>query len=322
MSQLKKKMKKWASESTFGYVVYSCAHSVYFWLRSAQSDRKYAEQMYRKSMGKELNLDDPKHLNEKLWWLKLNNRDPMLTLCSDKYRVREYVRDCGYEDILIPQLGVYDNAKEIDFSVFTEETLLKCNHGSGSNFFISPKAELDEKQIRMKLNFALKQKYYRLSREWNYKNIEPKIIADKVIRDKNGRLPLDYRFFCFDGEPKLLMMDVGVINDEGVHQHVYPRNLYDMDFQRLPIRWGRDSYDGPVEKPENFERMVEIARKLSEPFALARVDLYNLDGKIYFGEITFYHAGGCQSIEPEEWDLQIASWIDLNSPKIVRKTGK
>lgn len=322
MSQLKKKMKKWASESTFGYVVYSYAHSLYFWLRSAQSDRKYAEQMYRKSMGKELDLVNPMRYDEKVWWLKLYNRDPMLTLCSDKYRVREYVRDCGYEDILIPQLGVYDNAKEIDFSKFTEETLLKCNHGSGSNFFISPKAELDEKQIRMKLNFALKQKYYRLSREWNYKNIEPKIVAEKVMRDRNGKLPLDYKFMCFDGEPKLLFLDLALLHDDGSYDNSYPRNIYDMDFQLMPIWETRENAPYPVEKPENFERMVEIARKLSEPFAHCRVDLYNLDGKIYFGEITFYHGGGCNEIRPEEWDYRIASWIDLNSPKIVRKTGK
>ena len=137
-----------------------------------------------------------------------------------------------------------------------------------------------------------------------------------MIRDKNGRLPLDYKFMCFDGEPKLLFLDLGVINPDQTYNHNYPRNIYDMEFNLLPVLETRPNAEYKVDKPDNFEKMVEVARALSEPFPFCRVDLYNVEGQVYFGEITFYHGGGCNSIQPEEWDLKIASWIDLNSPKI------
>lgn len=320
--KIKNRMKKWALQSDFGYEVFQRVRNTFVRIKSLQSDERYARWMYRTYTGKELHLEDPKRFDEKLWWLKLNNRDPLLTLCSDKYRVREYIKECGLEDILIPQIAVYDNAKEIDFSAFREETILKCNHGSGENFFITPGTKIHEKSIRKKLNYALKQKYYLISREWNYKNIEPKIVADKVLRDRNGKLPFDYRFLCFDGEPKLLLVDDQVLCDDGSYNSGYPRNVYDIDFRLLPVKITREVSERTMEKPQNYDRMVEIARTLSKPFPHCRVDLYNLDGNIYFGEITFYHAGCCNRIEPEEWDYKMGSWIDLNSPKIVRKTGK
>jgi hypothetical protein len=125
---------------------------------------------------------------------------------------------------------------------------------------------------------------------------------------------------CFDGEPKLLFLDIGLINEDKSYNHHYPRNIYDMDFNLLPVKESRENAPDPVEKPRNFERMVEIARTLSQPFPFCRVDLYNLDGDIYFGEITFYHGGGCNNIQPEEWDLKMGSWIDIHSPKIVKET--
>ncbi len=284
-------------------------------------DRMYAKWFYKTYTHKKLNLDNPRLFNEKLWWLKINNRNPLLTKCSDKHLAREYVAECDYPDILIPQQGVYKKASEIDFAKFKVPVILKPNNGSGGHVFYDPDnaAAFDEKAARKKLDKGIKSNYYLISREWNYKNIPPLIVAETIIRDKKGNLPEDFRFFCFDGVPKLLMMDFGVYNDKGQHQFKFPRNIYDMDFQLMPIRWGRNNYDGEVQKPENFEYMKEIAAKLSRPFPMCRVDLYNLDGKVYFGEMTFYHGGCCQAITPEEWDLKIASWIDLNSPKIVRK---
>ena len=188
--------------------------------------------------------------------------------------------------------------------------------------FYDPKNPLPEREIKYhlkELRFILHQNASVLSREWNYKNIPPKLIVEKVIRNQKGELPLDYKFMCFDGEPKLLFLDLGVINPDRTDNHKYPRNIYDMDFNLLPVLETSPNADYPVDKPENFEFMVEIARKLSQPFPFCRVDLYNVDGKVYFGEITFYHGGGCNDIRPEEWDLRMGSWIDLTSPKIVRK---
>lgn len=299
------------------FTKYTTAQTVHALL----GDKGYAKWFYRTYTGDELDLDNPIHLNEKLWALKLTNRDPQMTLCSDKYAVRQYVAEQGFPEILIPELDVLPSVKELDFKKYPEEVIAKCNHNSGGHIFYDPKAPLSDKELDRKkrsMNYIMHKNASVLSLEWNYKNIKPLIVVDRVIRNKDGSLPLDYRFFCFDGEPKLLMMDIGVLDEKGRHRHVYPRNLYDMDFKLLPIRWGRDRYDGFVEKPKYLEKMIEISRKLSQPFPFCRVDLYNIDGRIFFGEITFYHGGASQKIEPEEWDLRLASWIDLDSPKIIR----
>ncbi len=285
-------------------------------------EERYAKWFYHLYTGKQLNLSNPQFFDEKVWWLKLNNRDDMLTLCSDKFLVRGYVKECGLEDILIPLLDVYENVDDIKLDKYNEEIVIKCNHNSGGHLFYDPKFPPSKKNLvfsKRTLRFILKHNAYVLSREWNYKNIKRKVLVEKVIRDKNGQLPTDYKFMCFDGEPKLLFLDLGVINPDSSYNHFYPRNIYDMDFNLLPVKETRPNASYEVKKPENFEKMVEIARKLSQPFPFCRVDLYNVDGKIYFGETTFYHGGGCNDIQPEEWDFKIGSWIDLNNPKIKTK---
>lgn len=323
LREIKDALGKWRDSSETGANAFSIIRSVSLGFLRFIPDRPYAELFYKVYTGKKLDLKNPKRFNEKLWWLKLNNRDPLLTKCSDKHLAREYVTECGFEDILIPQVDVFDSVEEIDFTKYHEPVVLKCNKDSGGLVFFDPNdASFDEAVARRHLTRALKGKYYLISREWNYKNIPPKVVVEKVIRDKNGNLPSDYRFFCFDGEPKFMMMDFGVMSDDGHHKFEFPRNIYDLDFELMPIRFGRDNYKGDVKKPENYERMISIARKLSEPFPMCRVDLYNLDGKIYFGEMTFYHGGCCQEITPEEWDYKMGSWIDLKSLKIVLKSHR
>ena len=319
LAKIKDALGRWRDSSEFGEKVFKTIRIIALKFLCLIPDRPYAKLFYHIYTGKTLHLDKPVLFNEKLWWLKLYNRDPLLTKCSDKHLAREYVTECGFPDILIPQLDVFISADEIDFEKYDIPVVIKCNNDSGGLFFYDPKDKnhLNFKKIRKKLNTTLKTDYSLVSREWNYKNIPPRIVVEKVIRDKAGNLPSDFRFFCFDGVPKFMMMDFGVMTNEGHHKFEFPRNLYDMDFNLLPVRFGRDNYNGDVQRPENFERMKEIATKLSQPFPMVRVDLYNLDGKIYFGEMTFYHGGCCQQITPEEWDLKIGSWIDLNSPKIV-----
>lgn len=303
--------------------IYRFLRSAFIKVTSIVPDKTYAKLFYRLYTKQKLNLNNPTLTNEKMWWLKLNNRNPLMTICSDKHLARGYVEECGYSEILIPQIGAVDNVNDIDFSKFNIPVILKNNNSSGDYIFYNPEdKDFNEKSAKRQLKKGLKQKYYLVSREWNYKHIPPKVVIEEVIKTPNGEPLRDFRFFCFDGEPKLLMMDVGVLNDDGVYQANYPRNIYDMDFNLLSIKWGRDPYKGHVDKPKNFEKMIEISRKLSQPFPMCRVDLYNVEGKIYFGEITFYHGGCCQKIAPEEWDRKIASWIDLNNPKIVLKTKK
>lgn len=267
-----------------------------------------------------INLKNPKTFDEKLWWLKLNNRDPLLTICSDKLNVREYVRKCGYPEILVNQYGVFNDPDQIPFDNYAQEVIIKSTSGSGKNvFFQKGRDDANIPSIKKMFKKALNQNPYYLSREWNYKNIESKIIVEEVLRDSKGKCPLDYKFMCFDGEPKLLFLDVGLINDDNSYNHHYPRNIYDMEFNLLPVWETRPNADYTISKPLNFDRMVEIARKLSAPFPHCRVDLYNVEGNIYFGEITFYHGGGFNDIQPIEWSYKMGSWIDLNSKKVIRK---
>lgn len=317
--KIKVALRNWSDRSNLGSMVFQFARKTVAKFLLILPDEKYAQWFHKLYTGKGLDLDNPKYFDEKIWWLKLNNRDPLLTKCSDKHSVRDYVRENGYEEILIPQVGLYNNAKEIPFEDFNEEVILKCTSGSGENFIFSPTSTTDKKLIIKRMNYTLKQNPYWYSREWNYKNIDQKITVEKIIRDTNGKLPLDYKFMCFNGEPKLLFLDIGLIDENNIYNHNYPRNIYDMDFNLMPFKETRNNYLGEIKKPENWDKMIEIARKLSQPFPFCRVDLYNLDGKIYFGEITFYHGGGCNDIQPEKWDLEIASWINIDSDKIVKK---
>lgn len=310
--KIKTVLRNWSDRSNFGSLVFQFARKSVATFMLIFPDEVYAQWFHKLYTGKGLDLKNPKTFDEKIWYLKLNNRDPLLTKCSDKYLVRDYVKDNGYEDILVEQLGVYNNANEIPFSEIKDEVIIKCTSGSGENFFFNPIDNIDTKLLTKRLNYALKQNPYIFSREWNYKNIIPRIVVEKVIRDKKGNLPVDYKFMCFNGEPKYLFLDIGLIDDNNIYNHNYPRNIYDMDFKLMPFKETRENYLGEVKKPENWEKMKEIAAVLSKPFPFVRVDLYNLDGKIYFGETTFYHGGGCNEIRPIEWDYKLGSYIDIN----------
>lgn len=309
--------KSGTAELIYYYIKYSTAKFIGMIL----NEENYAKWFYHLYTGKRLNLNDPKYFDEKLWWLKLNNKDPNLTKCSDKVVVRDYVKDCGLADILVPLYDVFVDVNKLDFTKYNEEIIVKCSHNSGGHIFYDPSKPTDKENLKLakkRLSFVLRKNASVLSREWNYKDIPPRIIVEKVIRDQKGKLPLDYKFMCFDGEPRLLFLDLGVIKPDKTYNHGYPRNIYDMDFKLLPVYESRPNAPYSVEKPNNFDRMVEIARKLSQPFPHCRVDLYNIDGKVYFGEITFYHGGGCNKITPEEWDFKMGEWINIHSDKIVR----
>lgn len=314
---VKDKLSEFVDKNEFGDALYYrakyCLGSV---LGKLWGDERYAKWFYHLYTGRELNLDNPQRYDEKVWWLKLHNKDSLLTKCSDKNAVRDYVIENGYGDTLMPQLGLFDSVSQLDFSIFDCEVVAKCNHTSGGHIFYDPAKPLSAKELKYakrRMNFLMHHNQYVLSREWNYKDIVPKIVVEKVVRDKAGKLPLDYKFMCFAGEPKLLFLDLGVMNQDDSYNHGYPRNIYDMDFNLLPVYETRPNADYAVEKPDNFEYMVEIARNLSKPFPHCRVDLYNVDGKVYFGEITFYHGGGCNNIKPEEWDYRMGSWIDIGN---------
>lgn len=283
-------------------------------LNMLMPDEVFARKMYKRYTGNILNLNNPQTFNEKLWWMKLYYHDPLQTRCTDKILVRDYVKECGYKDILTNLYGVYKTAGEVNFDSFTEETFLKCNHSSGTNIIYIPSKGINRKKFISDFKFDLRQNHYYQSREWNYKNIEPCIIAEQVLRDKEGNLPVDYKFMCFAGIPKLLFIEGNVCDENGKRNTTGSRfvNVYDMDFRLTPITSGtKQDKEVLLSKPKNFELMKKIASRLSEPFPHCRIDLFNIDGNIYFGEITFYHGGGCINIQPEEWALKMGEWIVL-----------
>ena len=284
------------------------------------NDKTFAKIKYKENTGKKLDLINPKTFNEKVWWLKLNNRDPLLTTCSDKVLVREYVKSVGLSNILNPIFGVYDTAEEIIFKDLPDQAYIKTNNGSGTNILWDSKRIFDFKKFNKTFSKALKNNYYYESREWNYKNIEPKIIVDQVIESESEVGLVDYRFLCFDGKVKLIYVDIATASEDGSHSPYAKRNVYDPEFNVLDVKVTRENFsEGLVQKPKNLDTMIKYAETLSKPFPFCRVDFYNESNKIIFGEITFYPGGGTQILEPSEWEEKLGSWINLKSTKIQTK---
>lgn len=284
------------------------------------SDEKFAKLKYKENTGLKLDLKEPTSYNEKLWWLKLNNRDPLMTICSDKAMVRNYVEERGLEKILTNCYGTYEDAEKIIFEKLPSKVFLKCTHGSGTNIIYDKSKPFNKREFVRKFNKSLKSNYYYQAREWNYKNIKPQIIIEEYLELNSNEGLVDYRFLCFDGKVKLIYADIETTASDGSHSPYAKRNVYTRNFEFIDVKVGREQFNSQLlEKPENLEEMIKYAEILSSPFIHCRVDFYNLEGKIYFGEITFYPGGATQKISPPHWDTKIADWIDLESEKIVRK---
>lgn len=249
--------------------------------------------------GRFLNKNDIKYFGEKIQYLKLYGNLEQYTNYADKYKVREYVAKKIGEEYLIPLIGVYNKPEEIDYCILPNEFVLKTNHGCGYNIIVKDKEKLNINKTNKELKKWLKEDFSKIKKEYQYKNIERKIICEEFISDKNNQL-LDYKFFCFDGEPKI----VSVKTKEW--EIFYDNKWNKLELSILPK--GKQVIE-KVDKPENFEKMVEIATKLSNDFQFVRVDLYNVDGRIYFGELTFTHASGNHSFRPLEKDIEIAKMI-------------
>jgi TupA-like ATPgrasp len=318
--KFKKKIRSISNSNKSIKKIYLMLNQIKVTALAKLSDEKFAKIKYKENTGKSLNLDNPITFNEKLWWLKINNRDPLLTICSDKVKVRDYVKECGLEHLLIKNYGVYNKAEDIEFDKLPDKVFLKCNHVSGINMIYDRNNEFNMKAFIDKFNSALTKNYYLQSREWNYKDIKPKIVAEEIIVDSKNNSLIDYRFLCFDGVVKMVFVDIETAAHDGSHNPYAKRNVYDRNFNYLDIKVSREKFsDELIDKPDNFEKMVEYAEILSNPFPFCRVDLYNIDGDIFFGEITFYPGGATQLVEPEEWERKMGSWINLTSKNIKRR---
>lgn len=275
-------------------------------------DKFMIKLQYRIATGRKLNLKKAVRFTEKLQWYKLYYRDPLMTQCSDKYSVREYVKSKGYGDILVPLYGVYECPEEIDFDKLPNKFVLKTTNGSHTNIFCEDKSKLDIESTRKTLNKWLNTWNGKVGREWSYYNIKPRIICEKYLdKDENNDL-IDYKFFCFNGEPFCLYVIVERYLEDGMKLGIYDTNFKKLPYRRSDIRGL--TYD--VVKPKNFEKMVEIARNLSKDFPHVRVDLYNVDGEIFFGELTFYDGSGYKGYVPDEFDFILGEKFKLPEPKL------
>jgi hypothetical protein len=257
-----------------------------------------------------LDLNNPQTLNEKIQWLKLYGYKPVHTTITDKYLARDYVAEKIGANYLVPLIGVYDHFDEINFDALPDEYIIKTNHGSGQNIIIRGLGDINKESVKNKCNLWLNENHYNATKEPQYKDIIPKILIENLLTDERGVLPLDYKIHCINGKAEFVQVDIDRFNN-------HKRNFYSTDWTLLPFTWcPSDSgwINGrPIDRPVNFSDMIRVAEMLAIEFPYLRVDLYNIDGKIFFGELTLHHGSGWEKFEPAEYDQIYGSKVLLNN---------
>ena len=278
------------------------------------SDRQYVINRHKKLRGRVPDVDAPKTLNEKILWLKLNDRTPLHTRCADKSAVRGYVAEKIGEDYLIPIYFETEHAEDIIPQNLPDlPVIIKTNHDSGGAYIVRDKEQVEWNELRAVLKRRISRNYYYHGREWQYKHITPKILVEHLLVDETGSIPFDYKLHVFNGKVRMIQVDMG----RGTDRHY--RNWYSRDWNREPYKWsspkGPGKFTDPsaedIPKPESLDEMIELSERLAEPFDYVRVDWYDHLGKVYFGEITFHHDGGNQPILPAEYDLKLGNELQL-----------
>ena len=273
------------------------------------NDKDYLKIKYRIFYGKKLNLEHPSTFNEKLQWLKLYDRNPKYTRLVDKADVKTYVASIIGEDKIIPTLGVWESEEEIDFSSLPKQFVLKCTHDSSSVVICKDKNSFNIQEAKKRLKRSLSKDFYSAGREWSYKGLIPRIIAEKYMSDSGDESLSelrDYKFFCFNGVVKCLKVDFDRFVDHRANYYDTEGNLLHFEEMMCPSDPNRD-----IVLPINLHEMITIAEKLAKNIPFVRVDLYNVGGRIYFGEMTFYPASGFGFFNPDEWDLKLGQWLEL-----------
>ena len=271
-------------------------------------DKKYLQFVFKEKMGKELNLDNPTTFNEKLQWLKVYDRNPKYTKLVDKFEVQDYIKKTIGDKYLIPNCGVYNSFDEIDFEKLPEKFVLKTTHDSGTVLICKDKKNFDYKYAKKFLTKRLKRKYFYLWREWPYKNVKPRIIVETFMEDKTTGVLNDYKFYCFNGEVKMMF----VVVDRGNATKI---NFYDLEFNKLDLQQVYPNFTKKIKKPKQFSEMIELAEKLSKDIPHVRVDFYIINDQVYFGEMTFFDSAGLDKFTPEKYDEILGSYIDLKQIK-------
>ena len=268
--------------------------------------KPYLKMVYKIKTGKKLNLKNPIGFNEKLNWLKVNDIHPEYTDLVDKIKVRQYVQNKIGEDICFPLLGQWEKYEDVNFEILPEQFVMKCNHDSGSVKIINNKSKIDHKELAKFFKSRLKINSYTIGREYPYKNIKPMIMAEKYMVPKGSSDINDYKFFCFNGKPEVMFIATDRSTDVKF-------DFFDMNFNHLDIENIHPQAGKTIEKPKLFEEMKEIASKLSQGMKFVRIDLYEIEGKVYFGEFTFFHGGGFWLFKPDEWERKLGDWIELDN---------
>lgn len=273
-------------------------------------DRLYIQLLFFRHLHKRINLEQPKAFNEKLQWLKLYDRNPEYTKMVDKYAVKQYVSEKIGSEFIIPTLGVWDNPEDINFSDLPDRFVLKWNHDSGSIVICTDKSILDRREAVSRLKSRQKFSGFWYAREWPYKDVVPKVIAEKYIEDSSGYLN-DYKLMCFNGKVRCSFVCTDRFSGDGLKVTFYDRSWNQMPFSRhYPVS------DMPVPRPKNYDALVHLAEKLSEGIPFVRVDFYEVNDRVYFGEMTFYPGSGLEEFDPEKWDYVLGSWLELPVNKL------
>ena len=275
------------------------------------SDERLIRKKFKKAFGRELNLENPQTFNEKIQWLKLYDHRPEYPLMVDKYEVKKIVSDKIGSDYVIPLIGVYNNFDEIDFDKLPDKFVLKCTHNSGGLTICRDKSKLDIPAVRESMSRALLQNYYWNEREWAYKDITPRIIAEEYVQDgERINLPV-YKILTFNGEPKVIQ---AIQDDKTDYETI---DYFDTDWNKLPFRQNFPNSKTPYSKPEKLDLMLELTAKLSADIPLVRIDWYTVGDKIRFSEFTFYSDAGFAPFDPPEWDYTLGSWVELPKEKHI-----
>ena len=303
--------KKFVQNTLVGNIV----GAIYHWVNTRLVPEKtYIKRRYKKKFGERLNLKDPTTLNEKILWLKLNDRTPLHTQCADKFAVRDYIKKKIGDKYLVPlYYDTYEATNIIPENLPEPPYIIKTNHDSGGGIFVYNESLINWKEVQKSLKKRLKQNYYPALKEWQYKNIKPRIIVEKLLLTSANKIPFDYKLHCFNGKVLTIQVDM----ERGTDNHF--RNWYNTDWKREPFKWSSvkengkktDPSDYDVEKPSTLNEMIRLSEILAEPFRYVRVDWYDVDGKLFFGEITFHHDGGNKPIEPKEWDYKLGEKLVL-----------
>lgn len=268
----------------------------------------YVKIYYEYYTGKKLNLENPIEFNEKIQWLKVYYKLPILTQLVDKYNVRSYVKETIGEQYLNDLISVYDKSNEVDFNTLPNQFVIKGVHGCHFNLIVKDKSKLNKTKAKFLFKkWMSKNQYYRGGLEWAYKNVKPKLIAEKYLEEiENGGIN-DYKFFCFNGQPKFVQVDIE-------HSNKNYRDFFDFEWEKLPFNKGTGiPYTDKINKPKNFNKMIVLATKLAKKFPFVRVDFYNLNGEILFGEMTFYPSDGRREFYPDKYNKIIGDYLNLPS---------